>query len=165
MDDLLDQIDLGIQNNLYYLSLLAALALPDICGALESANGQADRNKYIKWFDKHIGVPKRYFLNGADCYYFRCAMLHQGSTMHKNSSFKRILFVEPGINTNTFHNNILNDALNIDVKIFCTDLTNEARAWLITILSNANFIKNYKNFIKRHPNGFPPYINGICVIT
>lgn len=129
MDDFLDQISSGIKINLYYLALFASLSIPDICGALGSKNGKADRNKYIKWFNENVGNPKNYFLTGEDCYYFRCSILHQGTTKHKNSSFERILFVEPFQNNNVFHNNILNNALNIDIQEFCNDLIVAAREW------------------------------------
>lgn len=164
MDDLLDQIETGIQNNLYYLSLFVSLAIPDICGALESVNGVASGSKYASWFDKNVVIPNGYYLNGMDCYYFRCSMLHQGKTTHKNSNFTRILFVEPS-SSNIFHNNIINKALNIDIKIFCNDMINATKCWISVISTDKNFIKNYKDFVRRHPKGLPPYISGVPVIS
>ena len=35
MQNLLDQIQKGLEADLYYLSLFAALAIPDICGAID----------------------------------------------------------------------------------------------------------------------------------
>lgn len=165
MDDLIEQIEKGLQNNLFYLSLFVSLAIPDICGALGSRNGKATGKKYSVWFDNNVGKPKNYNIKGLDCYMFRCSLLHQGSTIHNDSTFKRILFVEPNASSNTFHNNIIQGALNIDVRIFCIDIVNAARAWVQTKSNDSIFIKNYTNMIKRYPNGLPPYFKGISVIS
>jgi hypothetical protein len=45
MELLLEQIEKGLNANLYYLSLFVALCIPDICGALEPENGRADGEK------------------------------------------------------------------------------------------------------------------------
>ena len=42
MHDLLEQIEKALECNLYYLALQSTLALPDICGALESENMASD---------------------------------------------------------------------------------------------------------------------------
>lgn len=166
MDDLLNQIEYAIRENLYYLALFASLSIPDICGALCSKNGEATGRKYIKWFDLFVGKPKNYQLSGQDCYYFRCSILHQGTTKHNKSNFQRIIFVEPSTKNNIIlHNNIINDALNIDVQVFCNDLIHAARDWYNTN-SNNNFVKqNYQKFIKRYPNGLKPFISGLSVIS
>ncbi|MFQ5863201.1 MAG: hypothetical protein ACE5IC_08800, partial [Candidatus Brocadiales bacterium] len=95
MKDFLYQIQKGLDSNLYFLSLLAALVLPDICGAISSEDGQAKPEKYKAWFDKYVAPKYNNFLNGNDCYYFRCSLLHQGSSQHSKSNYKRVLFVEP----------------------------------------------------------------------
>src|SRR3990167_10578362 len=126
MKDFLEQIEAALNSNLYYVALFTALSIPDICGALESSDGFATDEKYKKWFDKHIAPKYNGFLTGEDCYYFRCSLLHQGSSYHPKSSYSRIIFVEPQATTNIFHNNILNNALNIDVRIFCKDIIETA---------------------------------------
>lgn len=57
MEKLLKQIEWANCKGAYYLALYASLTLPDICGAMESDDGQATGNKYIAWFDKHV-APK-----------------------------------------------------------------------------------------------------------
>lgn len=167
MKDLLDQIDAAVRGRLYYVALFAALALPDICGALESEDGLANKARYVDWFNRY--VAPRYTgsrgttLTGEDAYYFRCSMLHQGRTQHASSGYSRILFVEPS--SNVFHNNVLNDALNIDIRIFVADIINGVNAWLPTVQSSAFFQKNYDTFVRRYPDGIPPYIVGIPVIS
>src|SRR5699024_6261516 len=46
----------------------------------------------------------------------------KGSTQHPRGRHSRIIFVEPGQSGIVLHNNIMNDALNIDVHIFCEDI-------------------------------------------
>jgi len=168
MRDLIDQIDEAIGMHAYYLALYASLTIPDICGAMESEDGLATRTKYIAWFDKYVsqnyvacGQPT---LSGEVCYYYRCGVLHQGRAQHPKMGFSRILFVEPGTTSNVFHNNILNDALNIDVSIFCKDIVNGARQWLAAAEESPNYEKNFPHFMQRYPKGLAPYIVGVPVI-
>ncbi len=169
MRDLIKQIEHAVQTGIYYLALYASLTLPDICGAMESEDGQAHKQKYIGWFDKYVassyiacGQPT---LTGKVCYFYRCAVLHQGRAQHPKLNFKRILFVEPGATTNVFHNNVLNDALHINVSIFCTDILRGAHTWIQVADQLANYKKNYPLFMQRYPHGLAPYIQGIPVIA
>ncbi len=165
MRDLLGQIQTGLNANLYYLSFFTSLAIPDICGALESENGEASKDKYIDWFDNYIASKYNNFLSGKDCYYLRCSLLHQGSSQHKNSNYSRILFVEPSkATTKIFHNNILKDALNIDIRIFCNDIIEGAYTWIKKYENTDPYKKNYDKFLRRYPSGLAPYIIGVPVI-
>lgn len=47
-----DALKKGIEAENWYLSLMAALTLPDICVSLEE--GKTNRSLYVKWFDKYI---------------------------------------------------------------------------------------------------------------
>jgi hypothetical protein len=63
MRDFLDQIEASLDANLYYVALFVSLAVPDICGTIDSDNGQATKGKYIQWFDKYI-TPRYRSLRG-----------------------------------------------------------------------------------------------------
>ncbi len=63
MQDFLDQIRAANQANLFYVALMSALALPDICGALESPDGRATAqrrraNRDSVWWE---GIMKKTF--------------------------------------------------------------------------------------------------------
>ena len=168
MDDLLKQVEAAIDGNAYYLALFVSLTLPDICGAMESQDGLTTRDRYVKWFDTYVasnyriqGAPT---ITGETCYYYRCSLLHQGRSQHPNLGYARILFLEPGSTSNVFHNNILNDALNIDAGIFCRDIIAGVRKWIVTAMETEHFKRNYPNFMQRYPNGIAPYIKGTPVI-
>lgn len=165
MNDLVNQIRQANDTGLYYVALMTALALPDICSALEASDGLANGTRYAAWFDEHVAPKYNGFLTGSDCYLFRCSFLHQGKTQHPKGNYSRILFLEPGTSSNIVHNNILNDALNIDVKIFCSDILESVEAWLPEAQKLPHFANNLAQFVARYPNGFPPYIVGTPVIT
>lgn len=59
----------------------------------------------------------------------------------------------------------MNDALNIDVRIFCNDLISGAEEWLKENENTDLYKKNYDKFMRRYPSGLPPYIVGVPVIS
>jgi hypothetical protein len=56
--------------------------------------------------------------------------------------YSRVLFVEPTVTTNVFHNNILNDVLNIDLRYFVRDFLTGALEWLNQAEPSANYQRN-----------------------
>jgi len=182
MREIIDQIEASLDQPIYYLSLMGALAVPDIAGALESVNGEASGQKYEQWYERYVrpqfpkmvkeklpSEARSYVhvenpLTGGACYRFRCSMLHQESTQHPRSPYSRILFVEPGASSNTFHYNIMNDALNIDLVLFCCEMVAGAREWLAVAESTEHYKANYEKFVRRYPDGLKPYIVGIPVV-
>ena len=84
---------------------------------------------------------------------------------HGKTSFSRIIFVEPGQTGNVFHNNVVNGALNIDVRIFALDIVQAAEIWLSQMASNSNFQANQKLLVTRHSSGLPPFLIGFPVIA
>ena len=164
MDDYLTQIEAALRCKLYYLAFTASLALPDICGALQAADGRASGQRYIDWFDQWVGPAYPVFFDGAECYVLRCAYLHQGRGSHANSQYKRVIFIEPGASGIYAHLNVLNDALNLDLPTFCQDVINGARNWLAASTENELVQTNLTNMLRRHGGGIPPYIVGVPVI-
>ena len=168
MELLLEQIEKGLNANLYYLSLFVALCIPDICGALESENGRADGEKYKNWVKEYLiqARPDKYGkqLSVEQVWNFRCAILHQGRTKHDHGiEYKRILFTEPGIKTgiDSIHCCVVGSkgqdkSLLINLRQFCNDIIGGAKAWLNNNVHNQNYLNNYERFIKRDPNGVSP---------
>jgi len=168
MRDLLDQIERGLQANLYYLSLLAALSVPDMCAALSSLDGQTNRTRYADWFDQNVARKYNGNLDGETCYQFRCSLLHQGTTQHPKSPYSRIIFVEPP-QPYFYHNNIFdhgpdNIAFNLDVGIFCRDIIASAKTWLEANENTPTYKNNFPKFIQRYPKGLAPFIVGTPII-
>lgn len=165
MEELLVQIEIALQYNLYYLALQSTLTLPDICSALMDPKGETSGAKYIAWYDKYVKNNEYYQLSGNDCYRFRCSNLHQGSSIHPKSTYGRIMFVEPETTPLTIHNCVINDALCIDVNLFCKHIISSVRKWLSIVKNDAIFNNNYQNIIKRYPQGLSPYISGVPIIS
>ena len=98
---LLKQIELCLQQRLNYVAIIASLVIPDIGGAIDLDNGVATKPKYVTWFDKY--VKPRYAgnlnLTGVQCYYLRCAILHQGKTKHDNDNIKVSFTDFPQVNS------------------------------------------------------------------
>lgn len=164
MEDLVAQVRAASAANLYYVALLTALTLPDMCGALESEDGIASGARSADWFDRNVAPAYGGVLDGESAYKFRCSLLHQGTTQHASNKYARLLFVEPGASTNIFHNNALNDALNVDVRVFCEDMCRAVDGWLPAARALPQFERNFERFVRRHPDGLAPYIVGVPVV-
>jgi len=169
MEDLLKEIREASKKGYYYLALFGSLTLPDICGAISSSDGLAKSWKYRDWFDKYVSykykVNGEIWLTGHDCYYFRCSLLHQGSTQKIDSRYKRIIIFEPNNRQILVHNSRFKDAYAIDVSIFCEDMIQGAITWLEEKENTELFKNNYNKFMRRHPNGIEGYITGVPVIS
>lgn len=162
MEELLKEIEKGLEVGLYQTALSMTLCLPDICGALESENGRASGEKYKAWFNEYIEKTKIGRITADDCYYFRCSFLHQYTTEHNKSNYEKIIFLEPN-DTISMHNNVLEGALNIDINIFCISIIEAVIRWKSLKQETEEYIKNYDKTFKKHPNGISPYIVGIPV--
>lgn len=164
MRDLLFQIRKGLFSNLYYLSLLAALAIPEIGGAIDSEDGQASQENYINWFDKYVTPRCQGIFNGEDCFYFRSSLLHQSSAARPQGRFSRILFVEPTAVDSDLHCQVVEGALVLDVRIFCQEMIKGAEKWLEEKENTEQFKVNMAKFVRRYPEGLPPYVTNMPVI-
>ena len=140
----------------------SALSIPDICGALESNGGRASGKRYKKWFDEWVSHKYGGNLTGEQCYAFRCGIVHQGRAAHDNLGFTRVIFVEPEAG-GIFHNNIINDALNIDVDTFCQDIVSSVKEWERAVSQTNNYKRNIPYLLQRYADGIYPYIVGVPV--
>lgn len=165
MEFILREIEKALDCGLYYLALQSTLTLPDICGALQSDNGRATGEKYKNWYKNCADFSDPNTLSAEDCYSFRCSCLHQGSTLHEDSSYKRILFLVPNNVITLVGYSVINDALHINIETFCRNMISAVRRWESSAKTTPNFIKNYEKVIKLHPLGIAPYIVGLPVIT
>ena len=164
MQLILNEIDHAIDSGLYYLGLASALTLPDICAALESANGQTTKSLFIEWYDKNMAT-RFHHLTANDFYSLRCGVIHQGKMGHAKMQYSRVLFTIPNSQNNIFHDNVINDALNLDVTIFCRDIVDCVKTWLIANSNHPNIIKNLPLTVQPRPQGLAPYMVGMPLIA
>lgn len=166
MEEFLDQIEKAMDSGLFYLALFCCLALPDICGAISSENGVANRNKYKAWFNKYVAPKYHGFLDGDNCYAFRCAAIHQGRASHEGLGYDRILFVDSHSNPELWmHKNVLNGVLNLDTRSFCSDIIEGVRQWIADGSQDEAFKRNYITFLRRHKKGLDPLVSGVDVFS
>lgn len=66
---------------------------------------------------------------------------------------------------NVFHNNILNDALNLDLRIFCSDVLDVAEGWSQSARRSEPVATNAESLLQLRPKGLPPYMVGMPVLA
>jgi len=59
----------------------------------------------------------------------------------------------------------LNDALNIDIRMFCGEMATAALRWLPEAEATVIFQENFSKFMQRYPQGLAPYMIGIALIS
>ncbi len=83
--DIIRDIENALENEVYLSALALSLTLPDICGKVEFPTIKSTKQRYIKWYDKHITAnnypndhDEALKFNGERCYKLRCSYLHAG---------------------------------------------------------------------------------------
>jgi hypothetical protein len=168
MEDLLVDIDRAIAAGLHFIALTAALTVPDICAAASQPSGRTDGPLYKAWVEQNMTDDERQGLSPADCYRFRCSLLHQGNAYHDEST-DRIVFVEPGgplkvSGGRATHGEDGPSAQLIDMQDFCEAIVHAARRWAADSAADPVVQKNVERLIRRHPQGIPPFGSGIRMI-
>lgn len=168
MDVILAEIDRALNAGFYYLAVANCLALPDICAAMESADGEATGNRYKAWHDKWIAAayPE---ITGGDMYYLRCGVIHQGVMAHRKMQYDRIVFGIPDIRSVYIHRSVTLygglKVLMIDANRFCRDVMASVSKWQAAMQNDANFKANMPRLFQLRPDGLPPHIVGYPVIA
>jgi hypothetical protein len=163
MDELITDIRKALEADLLTLALVGALTLPDVCAALESPDGRTSGELYARWVDKNLRGYRA--LRGEDMWALRCGVLHQQRSAA--GSWERVVFTAPvGRGKNfLFHKNVLDDALNLDLGSFCEDVIAAAQHWFDAHRSDPAVAENLPSMMQWHPDGMPPYFEGIPVLT
>lgn len=81
------EIRAALDNRLYFIALMSALALPDICGKAEYPDEKYTGNRYKNWLNKYVNsrefgkyeYPAIQGLEAEIIYKLRCNLLHQGT--------------------------------------------------------------------------------------
>jgi hypothetical protein len=122
------------QSKAYWALLHVTVCIPDICAALESPDGEANRSRYITWSDKYLPDP---LLSGAERYRMRCTVLHQGrAALGQPGRYTGFSFAQPASTGQVDHRRVQGSTLILDVG----ELSKEAEAGVgrwITALESA----------------------------
>jgi hypothetical protein len=78
------------------------------------------------------------------------------------------LFIEPGTSPFIVHYfeyaTSTKKTLLIDINEFCTDVISATKEWLEKVKGTEPYESNYKKFVIRYPDGYPPIVSGCPVI-
>lgn len=147
MERLIADLLRAIDAEAWHAALALSLALPDICGYVDSP-GKASGARYSEWFDQHLaaiyrGGPgaSKQFLSGDDCYALRCAYLHQGefdiTDQRARQALTKFRFVVPPPSF-TIHRNLVDDVLQLQVSEFAMDMIQAVEKWLPSVAADAD---------------------------
>lgn len=128
MERFITAINEAILNKNWFSWLFLALCMPDICGSLETP-GKLVWERYKEWFNKYLSHKYGTMFSAEDCYYFRCSCLHEGLDSHNKLTHERIHFIVPPPHGNIVHLNTLNDVLQMQIDLFCTDISDAVNNW------------------------------------
>ncbi len=89
VDKIIEEINIALDNDLYFVALNSVLTLPDICGKAEYPSEKTS-DRYKHWYQKYIGEYEQEpeekmrdsgfpYLSGDVVYDLRCSLLHQGN--------------------------------------------------------------------------------------
>ena len=67
MEMILKEIEAALAAKLYYLAVTLSLTLPDVCAALEAADGGTSSDRYKAWYTAHLGPTYGAMLTADDC--------------------------------------------------------------------------------------------------
>lgn len=173
---IIEDIIHALDGRAFITALQATLTLPDICSTLElgenddKKHGKGDR--YAKWYDTYVKKDHD-FLNGNTCWKFRCSLLHEGSGYFEPVYTKlgthtgRVLFVCSGETSEykgLIHNNMINEAVQLDVDTFCHQMIEAVQKWNDSARNTDNYKNNIEKTVGIYPNGLAGYINGVTCI-
>jgi hypothetical protein len=141
MRTLLDQLEQSLNAKLYYLSLMTALTLPDIAGAMDAEDGQAKETRYVALYEKYVRPE------------FQIAVqrLETARQPTPASPHRRTVFIEPG--APFVVHNCMSDALVVDAPSFCREMVAGAQC-----CGGVGTLPTQLRFVRRHPDGLLPYI-------
>ena len=78
-----ESVDLCLKGRAYWALLHVLVVFPDICSAMEHADGEATSGSYEKWSKRFLCDP---VMKPEDWYRLRCLLLHQGRTRNDRGS-------------------------------------------------------------------------------
>jgi len=138
----IDSIEKSVAIENWYAAVGLALAIPDICGWLDSGSMKS-HERYELWFDKYLRTAYKHpfqkdfvFLTAGDCYALRCSFLHQGIDDISEQKAKEVL-VRFAFTSTGPHLGHINNVLVLKVSNFCEEMCNAARIWQTSVKNDA----------------------------
>jgi hypothetical protein len=129
-----DDMERCRQAKAYWSLLHVAVCIPDICCALQSADGETRRKRYIKWCNRWLNNPR---LNGAERYRMRCKLLHQGrASRDKRGRYAGFSFGQPSGDGVVDHMRPERRVLHLDVDELFKETKDGVERWIKSLEAN-----------------------------
>jgi hypothetical protein len=150
-----DDIDRCRRAEAYWSLLHVTICLPDICGALQSASGEAKPRLYIAWCDLYFSDPR---LTGSEHYLMRCKVLHQGRAKTNRCRYGAFAFGQPAQSGAVDHMRLdAHHTLHLDVGELATETTDAVEKWIKRLEAKPtsdealNVTKNLESLVRVTP--------------
>lgn len=171
---ILEEIKRALDARLFYLAVSTAIALPDICAALEQPDGRTTSHLYKKFYDTWLRAPNYLNLPSDDMYLLRCGIIHQGIAGHEDMRPTRVIFTVPNppeiaapfaAHNFTIAGRNIPPHFCLDAVRFCEGMIIGISKWYEAKKDDPFVASNISNLVQYRPNGLPPYIAGFPVIA
>jgi hypothetical protein len=153
---MIDQIRRARDQGLYYLALLGALTLPDICAGLAAADGKTSGPKYRSWVEANAPGQRN---EAALLWGLRCSVLHQGRMHPDGQSFRVAAGAEGELHN--LSTEINGDRIGwLSIPMLVDEVTEGAERWFAQYGQTNTVQKNLEKFARLRPEGLPPHFSG-----
>lgn len=125
-----DEIHRCDANKCYWALLHLLVIMPDICGAMESENGEANPTRYLDWCKRYLASED---LSKEEWYEMRCSLLHQGRTLPRKKEqpkgrYHRYSFSQPDSQMGSAHRQKSSSNGRIEINLDVSELMGETLA-------------------------------------
>jgi hypothetical protein len=123
-----DDMERCRQAKAFWSLLHVTVCLPDLCAALEAADGAAKGKHYEAWCEKYLAHPK---LTGPERWALRNKVLHQGrAATDKPGRYARFAFGQPADTGEIDHMRVVSRTLHLDVGELARETWKGVEAWI-----------------------------------
>jgi len=168
MNTILEEINRALDFGLFYLAIVSALTVPDICAALESEKGKATERGYREWCKRwFLDSSYRRHLTDLDLWRLRSGIIHQGRMGHPGMEFARVIFSLPTgfivdlnwLKDPQYPNDPKKRCLNLDTRRFVRTMIKAAINWSTANQNNALVQEHLKNLVQYRAYGLLPWLD------
>jgi hypothetical protein len=155
-----EEMESCVKGESYWALLHMSIVLPDICGALESDNGQGHPDKYKNWCKRYLADAR---MSASDWYALRCGLLHQGRTTSDAGRYRSYSLQRPRAEVARLHKVVIPGEQNItlDMGAVAEEIRESVRKWLNDLESPgqemhlANLQKHLPSLARKKPKTIP----------
>lgn len=140
-------VDASLRQGNNIAALMTALAIPDICGALQEPSDQVGE-RYRSWWNLYCRekytVRGEVWVSGDDIYALRNAMLHGGDhekMRDGRNRVKKFQIIAP--RGGTYHLNQTAGGMQLQLDCLCRDICDGATEWFADVAEFDDILERY----------------------